>query len=152
VQNQIMLIPPTLDEMIARNHPVRIVSQVIDCINIDSLIARFKGGGTSSYHPRILLKILVFGYLSNIYSGRRLEAALKENIHFMWISGVSQLDHNTINRFRSERLKGVLKQIFAQVVELLVVEGLVNLKEVYLDGTKIESKANRYTFVWGKTI
>jgi len=70
---------------------------------------KFKGGGTSSYHPRMLLKAVVFG--------------------------------------SSERLKGVLKQVFGQVVELLVSEGLVNLQEVYTDGTKIESKANRYTFV-----
>jgi transposase len=81
-----------------------------------------------------------------------MEAALKENIHFMWISGMNTPDHKTINRFRSERLKGVLKQVFGKVVELLVAEGLVNLKEVYIDGTKIESKANRYTFVWGKAI
>lgn len=151
-QNQLMLIPPTLDEMVEPNHPVRIVNQVIDRIDIDPLFSKFKGGGTSSYHPRMLLKVLVFGYLSNIYSGRRMEAALKENIHFMWISGMNQPDHNTINRFRSERLKGILKQVFGQVVELLVAEGLVSLKEVYLDGTKIESKANRYTFVWGKSI
>jgi transposase len=151
-QNQVMLIPPTLDEMIEANHPVRIVNQVIDRIDLDPLIAKFKGGGTSSYHPRILLKILVFGYLSNIYSGRRMEAALKENIHFMWISGMNRPDYNTINRFRSARLKGVLKQVFGQVVELLAAEGLVNLKVLYVDGTKIESKANRYTFVWGKSI
>lgn len=151
-QNQVMLIPPTLDEMILPNHPVRIVNQVIDRIDIDPLFAKFKGGGTSSYHPRMLLKVVVFGYLSNIYSGRKMEAALKENIHFMWISGMSQPDHNTINRFRSNRLKGVLKKVFGQVVELLVAEGLVSLKEVYVDGTKIESKANRYTFVWGKSI
>ena len=151
-QNQVMLIPPTLDEMIAENHPVRVVNQVLDRIDIDPLIEKFKGGGTSSYHPRMLLKVLVFGYLSNIYSGRRMEAALKENIHFMWISGMSQPDHNTINRFRSARLKGVLKQVFGQVVELLAAEGLVNLQVVYVDGTKIESKANRYTFVWGKSI
>ena len=61
-QNQAMLIPPTLDEMIEANHPVRIVNQVIDRIDLDPLIAKFKGGGTSSYHPGILLKILVFGY------------------------------------------------------------------------------------------
>jgi transposase len=151
-QNQIMLIPPTLDEMIASNHPVRIVNQVIDRIDIEPLMARFKGGGTTSYHPRMLLKVLVFSYLSNIYSGRRMEAALKENIHFMWISGMSQPDHNTINRFRSDRLRGVLKQVFGKVVELLVAEGLVSLKEVYIDGTKIESKANKYTFVWSRTI
>jgi transposase len=151
-QNQVMLIPPSLDEMIDDNHPVRIVNQVIDQIDIDPLFAKFKGGGTSSYHPRMLLKVVVFGYLSNIYSSRRMEAALKENIHFMWISGMNTPDHKTINRFRSERLKGVLKQVFGKVVELLVAEGLVNLKEVYIDGTKIESKANRYTFVWGKAI
>ena len=151
-QNQIMLIPPSLEEMIDPHHPVRIVNQVIDKIDIDPLFAKFKGGGTSSYHPRMLLKVVVFGYLSNIYSSRRLEASLKENIHFMWISGMNTPDHNTINRFRSERLKGVLKQVFGQVVELLASEGLVNLKEVYTHGTKIESKANRYTFVWGKSI
>ena len=61
-------------------------------------------------------------------------------------------DHNTINRFRSERLKGVLQQIFVQVVQLLVAEGLLNIKELYVDGTKIEANANRYTFVWGKSI
>lgn len=151
-QNQIMLIPPSLEEMIDPHHPVRIVNQVIDKIDIDPLFAKFKGGGTSSYHPRMLLKVVVFGYLSNIYSSRRLEASLKENIHFMWISGMNTPDHNTINRFRSERLQGVLKQVFGQVVELLASEGLVNLKEVYTDGTKIESKANRYTFVWGNSI
>ncbi len=151
-QNQIMLIPPSLEEMIDVNHPVRIVNQVIDRVDIDPLFVKYKGGGTSSYHPRMLLKVVVFAYLSNIYSSRRMEATLKENIHFMWISGMNTPDHNTINRFRSERLKGVLKQVFGKVVELLVVEGLVTLKEVYVDGTKIESKANRYTFVWGKAI
>lgn len=151
-QDQLMLIPPSLEEMIDKNHPVRVVNQVIDKVEIDPLFNKYKGGGTSSYHPRMLLKVVVFAYLSNIYSSRRMEAALKENIHFMWISGMNTPDHNTINRFRSERLKGVLKQVFGKVVELLVAEGLVNLKEVYTDGTKIESKANKYTFVWGRSI
>jgi transposase len=151
-QNQIMLIPPSLEEMIDKNHPVRIVNQIIDQIDIGPLFSKYKGGGTSSYHPRMLLKVLVFAYLSNIFSSRRMEAALKENIHFMYISGMNTPDHNTINRFRSERLKGVLRQVFGRVVELLVAEGLINLKEVYIDGTKIEANANRYTFVWGKAI
>ena len=71
----------------------------------------------------------------------------------MWLSGMSYPDHNTINRFRSDRLKGVLKQVFSQVVLLLVEAGHVSLKEAaYLDGTKIEANANRYTFVWGRSI
>lgn len=150
--NQVMMLPPSLEELITENHPVRLVNQVIDRINIDPLLKKFKGGGTSSYHPRMLLKVLVYGYLNNTYSSRRMEAALKENIHFMWLSGMNKPDHNTLNRFRSERLKDVLKIVFGKVVELLVEAGHVSLKEVYTDGTKIEAQANRYTFVWGNAI
>lgn len=70
----------------------------------------------------------------------------------MWLSAMNTPDHNTINRFRSDWLKDVLQQIFTQVVQLLVAEGLLNIKEQYVDGTKIEANANRYTFVWGKSI
>ena len=150
---QNMLLPPSLDELIDENHSVRVVNQVIDHIDIDPLIKKFKGGGTSSYHPRLMLKVLIYGYLTNQYSSRKIEDALHQNIHFMWLSGMSYPDHNTINRFRSERLKGVLKQVFSQVVLLLVEAGHVSLKEAaYLDGTKIEANANRYTFVWGRSI
>lgn len=147
-----MMLPPSLEELITENHPVRIVNQVIDRINIDPLLKKFKGGGTSSYHPRLLLKVLVYGYLNNTYSSRKMEAAMKENIHFMRLAGMNKPDHNTINRFRSERLKDVLKTIFGQVVELLVAAGHLSLKEVFTDGTKIEAQANRYTFVWGNAI
>ncbi|MCP4313552.1 MAG: IS1182 family transposase [Bacteroidetes bacterium] len=70
----------------------------------------------------------------------------------MWLSGMSYPDHNTINRFRSDRLRGVFKEVFSQVVLLLVDHGHITLKEAYLDGTKIEANANRYTFVWGRTL
>lgn len=150
--NQILLLPPSLEELIESNHPVRVVNQVIDSINIDPLIKKYKSGGTSSYHPRMMLKILVYAYLSNVYSSRKMEAALKENIHFMWLSGMNKPDHNTINRFRSDRLKEVLKEVFAQVVQMLIESGHVGLQEVYTDGTKIEANANRYTFVWGNAI
>lgn len=151
-QNQVYLLPPSLDELVAENHPVRVVNKVIDSIDMDIIIKKYKGGGTTSYHPRMLLKVLVYAYLGNIYSSRKIEMVLKENIHFMWLSGMSRPDHHTINRFRSERLKNVLKEVFAQVVLLLVESGHVSLKEVYTDGTKIEANANRYTFVWGNAI
>lgn len=150
--NQVMMLPPSLEELIDKNHPVRVVNQVIDQIAIDPLLKKYKGGGTSSYHPRLLLKVLVYSYLNNTYSSRRMEASLKENIHFMWLSGMSKPDHNTINRFRSERLKDVLKTVFGKVVELLAQAGHLSLKEVYTDGTKLEAQANRYTFVWGNAI
>ena len=151
-QHQTMLLPPSLDELIAQGHPVRVVNQVLDNIDIDPLLQKYKGGGSSSFHPRMLLKVLVYAYINNNYSSRKIEAALKENIHYMWLSGMSTPDHNTINRFRSDRLKEVLRQVFTQVVIMLAEEGLLNIKELYTDGTKIEANANRYTFVWGKAI
>jgi len=150
--NQMMLLPPSLEEMIPENHPVRVVNQVVDTIDIDPLLAKYQGGGCSSYHPRLMLKVLIYGYLTNTYSSRKIEEALHQNIHFMWLSGMQHPDHNTINRFRSDRLKLVLKEVFGQVVKLLIESGHVNLKEVFTDGTKIEANANRYTFVWGRAI
>ena len=151
-QQQAFLLPPSLDDLIASNHPVRVVNDVINKIDINPLLNKYKGGGTSSYHPAMLLKVVVYSYLVNIYSSRKMETAIKENIHLMWLSGMQKPDHHTLNRFRSERLKSVLKKIFVQVVQLLAGQGLVSLKEVYVDGTKIEANANKYTFVWGNSI
>lgn len=153
LHNQTVLFPGTLDEMIPENHPARLVSKVIDTIDIRAIHRKYKGGGTSAYHPRLLLKILVYGYLTNTYSSRKLEEQVRQNIYFMWLTGMVTPDHHTINRFRGEKLNGILKEIFSQIVEMLMNEGLVSLKEaVFVDGTKIESVANRYTFVWGKAI
>ena len=149
---QAFLIPPSFDELVDANHPVRIVNDVVDKIDLRLLEKQYKGGGTSSYHPKLMLKVVVYSYLTNIYSSRKMETALKENIHFMWLSGNNKPDHNTINSFRGQRLKDTLKDIFTQIVQLLAAEGLISLKEVYVDGTKIESVANRYTFVWGNSI
>lgn len=151
-QHQTMLLPPSLDELIDVSHPVRTVSSVIDQLDISVLEREYSGGGASSYHPRMLLKVLVYGYLSNVYSSRRLEAGCRENIHLMWISAMSRPDHNTINRFRSARLKNTIKEIFGKVVLLLVESGHVSLQSVYTDGTRLEANANKYTFVWGRAI
>ncbi len=151
-QNQLMMLPPTFDELIVPSHPVRVVNDIINRIDLDAVLKTYGGGGTSSYHPRMLLKVLIYGYLCNVYSSRKLESAIRENIYFMWLSGMQQPDHNTLNRFRSERLKGVMKDVFTQVVLLMVESGHVDLRSVYTDGTKIESAANRYTFVWGKMV
>lgn len=151
-QNQLLLIPPSWDSLIEEHHPVRIVNRIVDQLDLTPLISSYEGGGSSSYHPRLLLKVLIYGYLRNIYSSRQLETALKENIHFMWLGGMQFPDHNTINDFRSKRLKDKIKSIFSQVVLLLVDEGVLDIKDVYTDGTKLEANANRYTFIWAKAI
>jgi transposase len=82
-QNQGMLLPPDLNDLIAANHPVRVVNEVLEQVDITELVSQYKPGGTSSYHPRMLLKVLVYGYINNIYSSRKLEEAVGQNINFM---------------------------------------------------------------------
>ncbi|MCJ8212104.1 IS1182 family transposase, partial [Mucilaginibacter sp. RS28] len=150
---QLTFLPYKLEELVPEGHPVRIVKQVVDEVDVKPINRKYKGGGASSFHPRLMLKLLVYGYLTNTYSSRKLEEQAQQNVHFMWLLGMKKPDHNTINRFRSEKLSGVLKQIFSQIVLLLQQEGIVSLKEaVFTDGTKIESVANKYTFVWGRSI
>ena len=98
-QHQLMAFPPNLNDLIAADHPVRIVNDVLDKVDISSIVAQYKPGGTSSYHPRMLLKVLVYAYINNIYSSRKIAEAVQEHIAFMWLAGMSRPDHNTINRF-----------------------------------------------------
>ena len=149
-QNQPFLLPPTFDELIPENHLVRLVNSAIDKMKIDSMLVAYAGGGASTYHPKMLLKVIVYGYTQRLYSCRSIAKALRENIHFMWLSGSQHPDFRTINRFRSSRLKEHIDQVFASLMELLVEEGLVKLENYFLDGTKIEANANKYSFVWGK--
>ncbi|SFN93264.1 transposase, partial [Salegentibacter flavus] len=78
-QDQLSLLPPSYDDLVPKNHPVRIVNTIIDHIDISALEKSYKGGGTSSYHPRMLLKVVIYAYLRNIYSSRKIEQALREN-------------------------------------------------------------------------
>jgi hypothetical protein len=100
----------------------------------------------------MMLKLILFAYLNNIYSCRKIEKQNLENIHYMWLTGMQEPDHNTINLFRSSRLKDTIHKIFTQVVFMLVDMGYLSLDVLYVDGTKLESRANRYTFVWRKTV
>lgn len=146
--NSPSLFPEDIFSKIPSNHPVRLVNEVVDRLDIDHIIGQYKGGGTTSFHPRMMIKVLFYAYLSNIYSCRRIEKSLQENIYFMWLSGHSKPDYRTINYFRGKRLKGHIQSLFADVVRMLHELEYVSLKVQYIDGTKIESAAGRYTFVW----
>ena len=151
-QDQMWLLPPSLGELIPPGHIVRLVSDAIDGMDMSLLLNAYEGGGASNYHPKMLLKALVYGYIEKLYSSRGIEKALRENICFMWLCGMQQPDHNTINRFRKGQLKDTVKDVFAQVLLLLIDKGFVRIEDYHVDGTKIESVANRYSFVWAKNI
>lgn len=142
------LFPENIFDKIPGNHAVRLVNEVVDNLDIDHIVGQYKGGGTTSFHPRMMIKVLFYAYLNNIYSCRKIEKALQENIHFMWLSGNSLPDYRTINYFRGKRLKNHIQQLFADVVRMLHELQYVSLQVQYIDGTKIESASGRYTFVW----
>lgn len=147
-RKQNLLLPPSLDELVPENHMVRVVDAVIDRLDISDILSTYRGGGNSAFNPKMMLKVLVFAYLSNVYSSRRIEELLKRDIYFMWLAGMKRPDFRTINYYRGKRLKEGFDAVFTQVVRLLQEEGFVSLKVQYIDGTKIESVANKYTFVW----
>lgn len=147
-RRQNLLLPPSLDELVPENHMVRVVDAVIDRLDISDILSTYRGGGNSAFNPKMMLKVLVYAYLSNVYSSRRIEELLKRDIYFMWLAGMKRPDFRTINYFRGKRLKEGFDAVFTQVVRLLHEEGFVSLKVQYIDGTKIESVANKYTFVW----
>lgn len=151
-QGQLQLFPARLDERIGENHPVRLVNSVVDSLDLKELIDSYEPGGTSSYNPRMLLKVVFYAYMNNVYSCRKIAKCLEENVHYMWLSGSQYPSFSTVNRFRSERLKDCINKLFSQVVMLLVEMGYVSLEVSYIDGTKIESVANKYTFVWRKSV
>lgn len=98
-QRQASLLPPSYDDLVPERHPVRVVDEIVERIDIRALEAGYKAGGTSSYHPRMLLKVVIYAYLRNVYLSRKIEQALQENVHFMWLSGAAKPDHNTVKIF-----------------------------------------------------
>ena len=150
-QNDSLLFPPCLGDFIAENDPVRVLDTIVNHLDISAIESTYKAGGCNSYHPRMLLKVVLYAYLQNIHSGRKMEQLLKRDVHFMWLSGMQHPDFNTINLFRKHRLAGFIDDVFTQVVEMLVEAKFVSLDVQYIDGTKIEANANKYTFVWKKS-
>lgn len=150
--HQQALFPLDLNALIAENHSARLIDSVVDKLEIPDIISHYKGGGTSSYHPKMLIKILFYGYLNNTYSCRKIAKAVKENIYFMWLSGGLQPDFRTINDFRGQKLKGNIEKLFSQLVEMMVDLDLISLEKQFIDGTKIEANAHKYSFVWKKSV
>jgi transposase len=145
-----LVLPMDIEVLIPEHHLCRIVDLAVEKMNPNILISLHPGGGRPPYHPKMMLKIILYAYINRIYSSRQIAKQLDENIYFMWLSGSQSPDFRTINRFRSNRMKDVIYETFFGIVDLLCQEGLVKLEDYYFDGTKIEANANRYTFVWRK--
>lgn len=142
-----------IGEMIPADDSVRLLNSILERVNYSKLYAAYSRFGRIERSPKSLFKVLVYGYMNGIYSSRKLEQACRRDINFMYLLGREPApDHATIARFRSERLSGIIEDLFSQVVELLAEAGELSLCSVFIDGTKLEANANRYSFVWKKGI
>ena len=102
--------------------------------------------------PQMLLKVLIFCYLTGCYSSRQIAKQCRENVNVMWLAANQKPDFRTINAFRGERLKSVIEEVFTATVKLLYEKGYVKLEKYFVDGTKIESAANKYRYNFGSQI
>ncbi len=139
------------NEDISENDPVRIVDAVVESLDLSEFKKLYREKGRCAYYPKMMLKIILYAYMNNIYSCRKIEKAVQRDIHYIWLAAQERPDFVTINRFRN-RVKSEINNIFTQTVLVLAERGFITLDVEYIDGTKIESKANKYTFVWRKTV
>ena len=145
-------LPMETEIFIAADDPVRLVSAVVERMDIGKIERSYSQDGRNEYPPRILLKVMICAYMRLIYSSREIERACRENICFMYLLEENPApDHNKIARFRSQHLLECEKDLLEQFVAMLVEWGFVSLARVFIDGTKIEANANRYSFVWRKS-
>ena len=149
--DQTLLFPQRIDRDIPKDDPVRILKSVIESLDLSGFKKLYHERGRSPYHPKMMLMVIVYSYMNNVYSCRKIEKLLYRDIYYIWLSGYQKPDFATINRFRN-RVKNEIGHIFTLLVLILVEKGFVTLEVEYLDGTKIESKANKYTFVWRKSV
>jgi transposase len=149
-QQQSLLLPPSLEELIGPTHLVRVVNEVVESMDLTDLINLYEGGGTTAYHPRMLLKVLLYGYSMKIYTGRKLAQALKQDIHFMWLAGMSRPDFRTLNNFRSSKAKEVIEVLFKELLEFLLEHSYIKMENYFCDGSTFRADANQHKMVWKK--
>jgi transposase len=149
-QQQIQLLPPSLEELIPQNHLVRVVNQVVERIDISSIINQYEGGGASAYHPKMLIKVLLYGYAVKIYTGRKIAKALAQDVTFMWLAAYSRPDFRTINLFRSGILKDTVEDLFKELLLFLVDHAYIKIENYFTDGTTFRADANSRQVIWKK--
>lgn len=148
-----LALPMDVALLIPADDSVRLLNAVFERIDYSKLRAAYSRIGRIERSPESLFKIIVYGYMNGIESSRKLEQACRRDVNFMYLLGGAPVpDHATIARFRSERLTDAIEDLFAQLVNLLAEAGELSLSSVFIDGTKFEANANRYTFVWKKAV
>ncbi|MGV3464669.1 MAG: IS1182 family transposase [Heyndrickxia sp.] len=150
--NQLVL-PVDLEVKLQDNDIAFHIHHLIESIPHEALEQFLRNEGCPAYHPRMMLKIILCAYTQSIFSGRKIEALLKDSIRMMWLAQGYEPSYRTINRFRVQsEVKELIRQCFVQFRCQLIEEKLIEQEAIFIDGTKIEANANKFTFVWKKSV
>ena len=144
--NQAYLLPPSLQDWLPEGHLARFVAEVVEALDLGAIYAKYEAGdgrGLAAYDPRMMVRVLIYGYCRGVASSRRIERATYEDVAFRYLAADQHPDHDTIAAFRQEQL-APLAQLFVQVLQLCQRAGLVKLGHVALDGTKIKANASKH--------
>jgi transposase len=138
------LLPPSVDEWLPQRHLARFVVEVIDGLDLSELVKAYRGSGSASYHPAMLLGLMVYGYATKTFSSRAIERATYDSVAFRFIAGNEHPDHDTIATFR-KRFLPQIQALFVEVLKLARTMGMLKLGTVALDGTKVHANASRHS-------
>src|SRR3989475_547445 len=144
--DQLLLLPASLQDWLPEGHLARFVAEVVETLDLSAIYARYEEGdgrGQAAYDPRMMVRLLIYGYCRGVASSRRMERATYEDVAFRYLAADQHPDHDTIADFRKEHLAN-LSQLFVQVLRLCQQAGLVKLGHVALDGTKVKANASKH--------
>jgi transposase len=146
-----MLMPPSLEEKVPEEHLARYISKVVDELDLREIEDGYSELGCRAYDPRMLIKVIVYGYSIGIRSSRRIQKEIREDLIFMWLAGKHEPDFRTISNFRRDRIKDI-KGLFVQVVGTCRELGMISCGKISIDGTKIEANSGKHKITFRKSL
>ena len=138
------LLPPSVEDWLPERHLARFVVEMVDQLDLSAMSRAYRGSGSASYHPRLLLALVVYGYATGVFSSRKLERATYDSVAFRFVAANQHPDHDTIAAFRKRFLKEI-EALFVKILLLAREMGLLKMGTVALDGTKIHANASKHS-------
>ena len=148
-----LFLPLNIEVIIPEDDSVRLLAQIVEEMDLTKLYQSYSRFGKKQASPKQLLKIMLYAYMNRLYSSRDIEKACRRDVNFMYLlEGRRVPDHTTIARFRKKHIAPIASDLHAQINRILLEEGELSRENLFIDGTKIEAAANKYTFVWKKAV
>ena len=142
-QDQLFLLPPSLQDFVDETHPAHLIDDLVGQLDLSVLEARYGNLGQPAYHPRLMLKVILYGFTVGVFSSRKLQRACRENLAFKYLAGMETPVFRTFIEFR-HRHRDDMKEVFVQTAKLARALGLARLGAVALDGSKVEADTSKH--------